>query len=288
MRSEKEMLHLILRTAEEDERIRAVMMNGSRVNLHVPKDQYQDYDVVYFVSEVESFTCDHAWVDGFGKRIMMQMPDAMTLFPPDLERQGLFSYLMLFEDGNRIDLTLAPIETANELAKQDRLSIILLDKEGLIDPLPPAEDTDYLVKKPSGEELNDCANEFWWCMTNVAKGLCRKELPYAKSMMEGPVREMLLLAMSWRVGVETHFTVSIGKFGKYLQRYTSEELWEKWLKTYADGQIDHMWEALFTSCALFKEVSQNIAEQLGNPLEDEEKVLVYLKELGRQSKKAEQ
>lgn len=282
------MLHLILRKAEEDERIRAVMMNGSRVNPHVPKDQYQDYDIVYFVSEVKSFTRDHSWVGIFGKRITMQMPDAMTLFPPDLERQGLFSYLMLFEDGNRIDLTLAPIETANKLAKQDRLSIILLDKEGLIDPLPLAEDTDYLVKKPSAEELNDCANEFWWCMTNVAKGLCRKELPYAKSMMEGPVREMLLLAMSWRVGVETNFTVSIGKFGKYLQRYTSEELWEKWLKTYADGQIDHMWKALFTSCALFKEVSQNIAEQLGYPLEDEEKVFDYLQELGRQSKKAEQ
>lgn len=38
MRSEQEMFDLILNTARDDERIRAVYMNGSRTNPNAPKD----------------------------------------------------------------------------------------------------------------------------------------------------------------------------------------------------------------------------------------------------------
>lgn len=38
MRTEKEMIDLIMNTAKENERIRAVIMNGSRVNPNVKKD----------------------------------------------------------------------------------------------------------------------------------------------------------------------------------------------------------------------------------------------------------
>lgn len=45
-RSEQEMLDLIIQTANEDDRVLAVMMNGSRADVHVKKDIYQDYDIV--------------------------------------------------------------------------------------------------------------------------------------------------------------------------------------------------------------------------------------------------
>lgn len=51
MRSEQEMFDLILNTAREDKRIRAVYMNGSRTNPNAPKDIFQDYDIVYVVRE---------------------------------------------------------------------------------------------------------------------------------------------------------------------------------------------------------------------------------------------
>jgi hypothetical protein len=50
MRTEKEMLDLILGVAKADTRIRAVYMNGSRANPKVPKDKNQDYDIVYVVT----------------------------------------------------------------------------------------------------------------------------------------------------------------------------------------------------------------------------------------------
>ena len=54
-RSEQEMLDLIIQTANEDDRVLAVMMNGSRADVHVKKDIYQDYDIVYFVDDVAPF-----------------------------------------------------------------------------------------------------------------------------------------------------------------------------------------------------------------------------------------
>jgi len=69
------MLDLILDVAEKDERIRAVYMTGSRTNPNAPKDMFQDYDIVYVVTETSSFISDENWIDVFGNRIMIQKPD---------------------------------------------------------------------------------------------------------------------------------------------------------------------------------------------------------------------
>jgi len=53
MRSEEEILDLILNYAHRDEDVRAVVMNGSRVNSNAKIDLFQDYDIIYFVRNVE-------------------------------------------------------------------------------------------------------------------------------------------------------------------------------------------------------------------------------------------
>ena len=55
MRKEKEMFDLIISTAQRDDRIRAVYMNGSRTNKKVKKDLLQDYDIVYVVKQNRPF-----------------------------------------------------------------------------------------------------------------------------------------------------------------------------------------------------------------------------------------
>ncbi len=75
MRSEKEMMEIILSTAKKDERIRAVYMNGSRTNPNVPKDIYQDYYILFVVTETDSFLADKDWIGGFGKPLIVQEPD---------------------------------------------------------------------------------------------------------------------------------------------------------------------------------------------------------------------
>jgi len=82
MRTEQEMFDLILQTARDDERIRAVILEGSRADPNAPKDILQDYDIVYIVTELASFVDDPAWVQCFGELLILQMPETMQDPPP--------------------------------------------------------------------------------------------------------------------------------------------------------------------------------------------------------------
>ncbi|HDR8090006.1 TPA: aminoglycoside 6-adenylyltransferase, partial [Bacillus cereus] len=252
MRTEKEMLDLIINTAIEDERIRAVIMNGSRVNPNVKRDCFQDYDIMYVVNDIQSFTSNHNWIHRFGEIMIVQMPEEMLLVPPD--EDGKFPYLMQFMDGNRIDLTLVPVELIKKFVGQDSLSKLLLDKDNCLEEFPPASDKDYLIKKPTEKEFLDCCNEFWWCSTNIAKGLWREELSYAKGMLEGPVRDMFIVMLEWHIGMKTDFTVNTGKFGKHFEQYIEEDMWEQFKRTFSNAEYENIWESFFVMGDLFREV----------------------------------
>lgn len=275
MRNEQEMLKLIVDTARADERIRAVVMNGSRANPNAPRDLFQDYDIVYIVDAVAPFKQEPAWIERFGEMMILQIPSEME-DPPPSDDDGL-AYLMQFADGNRIDLTLYPVARMDEFG-EDSLSILLLDKDGLIGSFPPAHDGDYLPKPPTAKQFADCCNEFWWVSTYVAKGLWRQEIIYAKAMMDEIVRAELMKMLAWHIAVKTQFTRNPGKNGKYFERYLEPELWTRLLQTYADPGYENTWQALLTMGQLFRQVAVPLAEHFGYeyPHDDDRRVYAHL------------
>lgn len=275
MRSEHEILELILSTARNDDRIRAAIMNGSRANPNAPRDIFQDFDIVYLVTDVASFTTDHRWIERFGELMILQMPEAMHDPPPS--NNGTVAYLMQFTDGNRIDLTLAPVADL-AVCVGDSLSVPLLDKDGLLPPFAPPSDRDYLPQPPTVQAFADCCNEFWWVSLGVAKGLWREELPYAKHIFERFVREQLMKMLAWYVGIETECTRSSGKFGKYLKQYLEPELWQLLEQTYADASYAASWDALLAMCVLFRTTAVHVAAEYGfaYPTDDDRRVSAHL------------
>jgi aminoglycoside 6-adenylyltransferase len=275
MRSEQQMFDLILETAKCDDRIRAVIMNGSRANPNAPRDPFQDFDIVYIVTDVEPFRHNLEWIQRFGEMMILQMPDEMQDPPPD--NGGSFAYLMQFVDGNRIDLGLFTFAQWKERGS-DSQSVLLLDKDGIIEPFPPASDSDYFPEPPTAKAFFDCCNEFWWVSPYAAKGLWRQEILYAKYIQDVYVRDQLMKMLMWHIGVKTDFKVSPGKLGKYFQKYLEPELWDMLLKTYSDASYENTWEALFTMCELFRTVAVPIAENFGfeYPFEDDKRVTAHL------------
>lgn len=282
MRSTDEMMKLIIDVADQDERIRAVGMNGSRTNPTVPKDQFQDYDIVYVVTDVESFILDPHWIDQFGKRIVMQTPEAIDLIPP-LD-DGTFAYLMLFEDGNRIDLTLVPQSLAATWNGGDALAVVLLDKDQQLPALPPSTDEAYWVQPPTQKYFDDCCNECWWVATYVAKGLWRGELTYAYDHLS-IVRDMLIQMMNWRIGIQTQFSLSTGKNGKYLKLYLSEEEWKRFSQTFPRLVNHEIWTSLFVLLEEFATYADEVATsyRYTQHIVETNKVLAYLKKVQRDS-----
>ncbi len=259
MRSEKQVYDTILGFAEADERIRVVTLEGSRTNVNIPPDDFQDYDITFFVTDMQGFTADDEWLNVFGERFILQKPEDMELFPA--EEKG-FSYLMLFCDDVKIDLTLLPLELLDEYLTWDKLVKLLLDKDGRVGQPPVPTDIDYHLQRPTERMFDDCCNEFWNTVPYVVKGLCRREILFAIDHMNEIGRKELLRMISWLVGTEQGFDFSLGKNYKFLNRYIPEEMWRRLLSTYRMDSYLQMWESLEQCMALFREVS---AEAAGRP-----------------------
>ena len=258
MRSEKEILDLILDVARKDDRIRAVLMVGSRANPAAPEDPYRDYDITYVADDSSAFFNDPRWIEEcFGRPCLMQMPDLMDPLPPDAGKH--FAYLMMFGDGNRIDLTISEEPGIDE----GEPAIILLDKDGILDLFPSPDDRIWHVRAPSEKQYSDCCNEFWWCLNNVGKGLARDEIPYAMKMFGVIVRDMLDRMLGWYIGVDTGFSVSVGKFGKYYKRHLPEDMYSAYLMTYPSSKHEQIWDSVGVACDLFHKASLHVADQCG-------------------------
>lgn len=276
MRSEQEMLALIINTAEEDERIRAVIMNGSRANPSAPRDIFQDFDIVYLVTDVEPFRHNLEWIRRFGKLMILQMPEEMDDPPPSDD--GAEVYLMQFADGNRIDLGIYPVAYSGTM-ERDSLSLLLLDKDGMVEPFRPPTERDHLPQPPTPKAFADCCNEFWWVSPYVAKGLWRHEILYARAMLDQAVREQLMKMLTWHIGWKTGFAVNPGKLGKYFERTLEPDLWEMLLSTFTPATYEDTWDALFVMGDLFRRVALPLAEHfcLDYPHDDDRRVSAHLR-----------
>lgn len=167
MRTDTEMMNLILQIGESL-RVEAVALSGSRADIHSLRDEFQDYDVVYIVENLNDLLSDLSWLDQFGKRIIEQ----------EVSLGHRHLYLMLFEDGNRIDLTLCPKGHIQEWVDSEAGFSVLKDDKGLFEDYLPNPKR-YWTAPPSEEEFAASCNEFWWVSTYVVKGICRKQLIYA-------------------------------------------------------------------------------------------------------------
>ena len=279
MRTEQEMYDLILGAAENDERVRAVYMNGSRTNPNIPKDKYQDYDIVYVVRETGTFLADRNWISVFGQTLIVQEPDFSDLswgIEHDFSRS--YTWLMLFTDGSRIDLSLKTPECAMENYLSDTLCIRLLDKDNILPEIPKASDRLYHIKPPAKGQYDSCCNEFFWCLNNVAKGIARDQLPYALRMYNQTSLAELDRMVEWYIASENRLPLSTGKWGKYFKKYLSADLYEKYCAAYSNANAANLWQAVFTACDLFRTLANKVGAHYCYPYneKDDEGSMRYL------------
>lgn len=280
MRSPSEMFALFDEVARSDGRIRALTLEGSRANPNAAPDAWQDYDITFLVTEVGGFTRSDEWLGRFGEIVFMQKPEAMDLFPPDFP-EGWFSYLMLFSDGVKIDLTLVPCEDAEAYFEQDPLIRVLLDKDGRCPTALKPSDERFWVREPPAAHVRDCANEFFLSCTYVARGLLRDELLSANWTFEQIVRVELLRMLGYAAGARRGFPLNTGKHDKLLPRFLTDAEREALLGTYRLDSVDAAWRALRTAMELFEASMAEVCATLGYDIaNDRPKIDAYLETLG--------
>ena len=267
MRTETEMLDVILQTAKTLQ-VEAVAMSGSRTDTKAPKDEFQDYDVVYVVDDLDNLTSDLAWLDQFGTRIIEQHNI--------LGNRRL--YLMLFEDGNRIDLTLCPKVHIKEWVDSEAGFTVLVDEKGLFEPYLPSPQR-FWTSPASAIEFDKACNEFWWVSAYVVKGICRKQGFYAIDHLYGICQQELLKVLAWQVASDGG-KVDIGKNYKYLFQYLPTEKEKQFSALLDFSSVEKLTQSLFATMQLFHQEAQSLAQKMGFDYDKEiaEKMMRYAEE----------
>ena len=250
MRTETKMMGLILQIAESLQ-VEAVALSGSRTSPHPLKDEFQDYDVVYIVENLNDLLNDLSWLDQFGKRIIEQ----------NVILGHRHLYLMLFEDGNRIDLTLCPKEHMQEWVGSEADFRVLKDDKGLFDSYIPSPKR-YWTAPPTEEEFAATCNEFWWVSAYVVKAIRRNQLIYATDHLYGICQHELLKVLAWKVASDRG-TVDIGKNYKYLFQYLPAEQEKEFSTVLNLSSIEKVSQSLFATMKLFDCEAQSLAKKMG-------------------------
>ena len=267
MRTDTEMMNLILQIADTLE-VEAIALSGSRTNPQASKDEFQDYDVVYIVDDLKDLLSDLSWLGQFGMRLIEQHNV--------LGHRRL--YLMLFEDGNRIDLTLCPKEYIQEWVDSEANFEVIKDDKGLFEAYQPNSKR-YWTAPPTEEEFAASCNEFWWVSAYVVKAIRRNQLIYATDHLYGICQQELLKVFAWQV-TSDRGAVDIGKNYKYLFHYLPAEKEKEFSALLNLSSIEKVGQSLFATMNIFDREVQSLAKKMGFAYDQEEaeKMIAYAEE----------
>ena len=264
MRTDQEMLGMILQIAKKLQ-VDAVALSGSRTNQKIQTDEFQDYDVVYIVDDLDYLTSDFSWLDQFGERIIEQ--------EVTLGHRRLF--LMLFEDGNRVDLTLCPKDQIQEWVENEADFTVLEDPKGLFESYSPSPER-YWITPASETDFEKTCNEFWWVSAYVVKGICRKQVIYATDHLYGICQQELLKVLAWQVASDRG-KVDIGKNYKYLFNYLPAEKKKEFSNLLDFSSLDKIIQSLLATMQIFHQEAQSLSQKMGFEYDREvaEKMIQY-------------
>ena len=254
--------------AEQQTRIRAMLLTSSRANPDAPVDILSDYDVVLVAQDIHPFFEDRTWIEDFGEVLVVYWDPIHPATDYDIEQ---VSNVIQYKDGLKIDFTLWPVELMERIAQASTLPAdldigytILVDKDHLAGGTQAPTYTAYLPTPPSEEMYQTVIQDFFSDAPYVAKCLWRDELLPAKWCLDYDMKHVYLRPMlEWRMGCEHNWSMPAGVLGRGLKKRLPPEIWSQLERAYAGGGIAENWEALFRTIDLFRRVAIDVGDHLG-------------------------
>ena len=275
MKTAPEMYDKIIKIAENDERIRAAYIHGSRANPNAAHDKYSDYDIVFVVTEVATFAENNNWLNAFGDIafVFESLKCENVFFEKELnDLSRFYAWCVLLKDGSRIDL-LAEIKEEAMKSKftATARTLVLLDKDNCLPDVPYENRAD----SPGEAQYAACRAGFWWFLSDVAKAVARDQVPYAQEQFNALIRPALNQMLCWHIN--SRFQISTGKGTQNFKKYLSEDFYALYTKTYSD--CANFKNAVFFACELFDKAASDVADYFGFTYKQENNMKKYSAEM---------
>ncbi len=275
MRDRNNVLEQLIQFAEEDENIRALVLQGSFVNKNVELDDFSDLDPLFFVKDVTPFIEKVDWKNRFGKPISWFHDEGLSH-----DNQKWYTRLTIYDDGFKIDFGFQSI-ALGKYANEMPLYRIYVDKDNII-PLPEVSDErKFYVKQPTQEEFLERIQTFFYDTSYVAKALARDEIFFAKHIDADLKSNKIKPLLDWYLGVKFDFQVNPGLMGRYYHSYLDKETRDLLLETYTTSNKEETAKVLLKLFDLVHQVGTFIAKELNfaYPYQQEQDMRKYCEDI---------
>lgn len=189
-----------------------------------------------------------------------------------------YPYLMLFENGERVDLKIAAIDALEVYLNMESTVQIIVDLDNRIKNKLQPNESSFFLQKPTEEAFLMVVNEFFWVVPSIVKGCLRQQFLYAVQHLE-IIRTQLIQVISWEIAEQYQYQVNLGSHQKYLQKYMTKEKWEQLIASYNCEDYEQMKESLFLLIDLMAKEAKKLANIYGYTYSAEnDAVILYARE----------
>ncbi|HSX24732.1 MAG TPA: aminoglycoside 6-adenylyltransferase [Candidatus Andersenbacteria bacterium] len=253
-----ELLGNIVRWANENENILAIIQTGSHARSDEMVDEFSDYDIELIGRDNTQLVQSDDWIQQFGLVWIQQSFK---------EGQDYPTKLVIYESGIKVDFTLADEQRIlNMNAKLDDLYQrgykVLLDKFGITKKLPKPTGQGPTNKPPTQDEYLAAVGEFWFEASHIPKYLVREDLWVVK-FRDWTMKEMMLKMLEWYAITRTDYPAEVWHIGTHIQHWLEPKKYDRLQLIFAHFDGKDSWKALLAELDLFRDISRAVADQLG-------------------------
>ncbi len=266
MKAREEKLNGIIRWAETNPDIRAVLLTSSLANPYAPTDDLSDLDIELILTDRNRYEIENDWIRIFGEPVCI-IEESDDVF------DGIHAMKMvLYADHVKVDFKLYGIQEFNQEIRSEFLPEdwdigykVLVDKDGITGFMKVPSYQSIMITKPDEEEFYRLIKDFWWDTAYVAKCLNRGDIFYAKYMSENIIRtEYLIPLIEWYIASGHQWNnITTNKHGRLFKKYLSNNLWQKVENTFSGHGTEENWNALWAMTDLVHTLGTSLSEHLG-------------------------
>lgn len=268
--------------AENQDDIRAVLIQGSYARTDKPADEWSDLDLTLITTTPERYIQASDWVTSIGSHWL-------TFVEKTSDGNGMERRVM-FEDGLDVDFAIFPLAAIQQMVAHgmseeaqytlSRGTRILVDKDGLLHQMANLDIKKAEAKPPTENEYLELVNDFIYHYIWTLKKLKRHELWTAKGCSDNYMKWRLLTMIEWHAHATKGWSYDTWHAGRFLEEWADPRVIKEMRASFALYEQDDILRALKETYILFRWLALEVAERLGfaYPLDSETKVFQWAEE----------
>lgn len=245
--------------------VRTMLILGSRARSDHPADEWSDLDLLVFAHNLEQYLQNGDWATSLA-------PCWLSFIEPSGDGRS-WERRSLYEGGLDVDVAFFPVEMLKAIGQSLPADIadvirrgvrLLVDKDGQMAKLmgSPLPDVPLYHKPTEGEFFNEVIN-FWYHTLWSVKHLRRGELWWAKSCVDGYLKELVRKMLEWHAHAVKGARFDTWLRGRFLEEWADPRAVEQLRTSFAFYDAADVGRALRQTMQLYRWLEDETAARWG-------------------------